>query len=338
MMSVTVAIHVNNKSVRHSGFSYFEDLKQNFTKEPTIFVSVPSYRDVECKGTLSEIFHKAKNPYRIYVGVTEQNKLPDEACVTESLGNWRTHVRLKRFLYTEAKGVTFARYWCSMLYQGEAYYLQIDSHTKFTQDWDSELIRMMTELEKTHPKPMITHFPKSDDNLSVTNDVPVLYKSKFNNTGIPTFEATIKRAEPHLFYPSPFTAGEYKSTRGEVLTEVPFDPDLPFVAEEEILYSARFYTSGYDFFAPDKNIVYHHYIRADSPKVWLDNPTYQNEIQYGRNKIQYLLGISDERPPADRMRNFRYGMGHARTLAQYEAYCGIDFKNHTTNTESLFTH
>ena len=40
--------------------------------------------------------------------------------------------------------------------------------------------------------------------------------------------------------------------------EVPFDPELPYLFDgEELLYSARLWTSGYDLFAPVANAVFH---------------------------------------------------------------------------------
>lgn len=43
----------------------------------TIFVSVASYRDRECAPTLLDGFKRAKNPFRLYFGVAEQNMPPD---------------------------------------------------------------------------------------------------------------------------------------------------------------------------------------------------------------------------------------------------------------------
>lgn len=43
------------------------------TDTKTIFISVASYRDVECARTLLDGFKRAKNPFRLYFGVAEQN-------------------------------------------------------------------------------------------------------------------------------------------------------------------------------------------------------------------------------------------------------------------------
>ena len=72
------------------------------------------------------------------------------------------------------------------------------------------------------------------------------------------------------FMESPFVGAGFQLSGADVLLEVPFDPklDMLFVGEE-ILYSARLWTRGWDMYAPDMNLVWHHYNRyipAASPE------------------------------------------------------------------------
>ena len=62
---------------------------------------------------------------------------------------------------------------------------------------------------------------------------------------------------------SPFVGAGFQLSSADVLIEVPFDPklDMLFVGEE-ILYSARLWTKGWDMYAPDMNLVWHHYNRC----------------------------------------------------------------------------
>ena len=48
----------------------------------TIFVSIASFRDPDCKETLKSLFTNAKHPERVYVGICEQNatNAPNEIC------------------------------------------------------------------------------------------------------------------------------------------------------------------------------------------------------------------------------------------------------------------
>jgi hypothetical protein len=54
-----------------------------------------------------------------------------------------------------------------------------------------------------------------------------------------------------------------------MLREGPFDPLLPYIfMGEEILLSARLWTSGYDIFSPTQSLLGHHYVRNHKPKFW----------------------------------------------------------------------
>lgn len=64
------------------------------------------------------------------------------------------------------------------------------------------------------------------------------------------------------FMDSAFVGAGFQLSSADVLLEVPFDPKLNMMfVGEEILYSARLWTSGWDMFAPDMNLVWHHYNR-----------------------------------------------------------------------------
>ena len=111
--------------------------------ENTVFVSVASYRDKICPTTLESIYQNAAHPKKIFVGICQQNDAGDVDCIEVGLQNMRQYknqVRVLRLRYNEAKGPTYARFLCSTLYNGEEYYLQIDSHCKFVKDWDIQLI------------------------------------------------------------------------------------------------------------------------------------------------------------------------------------------------------
>ena len=59
----------------------------------------------------------------------------------------------------------------------ESYFLQIDAHTLFEDEWDQTLINHLTEIKKYHSKPILTGYPNDFDadtlrkNLHVPNAV-----------------------------------------------------------------------------------------------------------------------------------------------------------------------
>lgn len=66
-------------------------------------------------------------------------------------------VRLYNVNESESLGPYMARYLGSKFYRGEQYYLQIDSHSEFVQNWDTKLIKMVEDAPAE--KPVISAYP-----------------------------------------------------------------------------------------------------------------------------------------------------------------------------------
>jgi hypothetical protein len=302
----------------------------------TIFVSIASYRDSECAATLRSMFANADNPARVFAGVCEQNNFSqaEEACVPAALPK---NVRRISIGHMEAKGPTYARYLCSTLYQGETWYAQVDSHTRFVKGWDTKAIASAKQCPSA--KPVLTHYPRKTEEYSAdggdndTKGVPVLCKSTFDSNGVPTFESVImdppKDGRPR---PVPFVSGGFVFMPGTAAKEVPFDPDLPHLFQgEEILHSARLWTSGYDFFTPLHNIVYHQYERKDKPKFWKDVPGWHGIQAQTLRKVRRLLGL--QQPP---LPGYTHGMGTVRSLEAYWKFAGVDILKKTSDSKTRF--
>lgn len=294
----------------------------------TIFVSVASYRDSDCIETIKAMFDSAAEPDRIFVGICEQNSAESkEACVPGDF-EWNHRVRRLTIPHMEAKGPTYARYLCSTLYRGEAHFCQIDSHTRFVKGWDAKAI---ADLRKCPTKKaVLTHYPHDWDQNKKggTADVPVLCKSSFDDSGILTFEA-VSIASSGKPKPVPFVSGGFVFAPGSMVRDVPYDPDLPHLFQgEEILYSARLWTTGYDFFTPTQNLVYHKYGRETAPKFWGEVPGFQ-EAQAGTlAKVKGILDGSNK-PAA-------FGLGKARPLAKYWKFANVDHAAKTSSSEAKF--
>lgn len=300
--------------------------RERYDEEETIFVSIASYRDADCLNTLRSLFSQAARPGRVFVGVCEQNgPAAAEVCLPVEF-EWHDQVRRVSVPSREAKGPTYARYLCSTLYRGETYFLQLDSHMRFEKGWDDRAIAMLRACPST--KPVLTHYPHDyDQGATGVREVPVLCKSKFDAQGLVTFEAdTLPPSEAPK--PVPFTAGGFMFGPGSLVREVPYDPDLPHLFQgEELLYSARAWTAGYDFFTPTANLVWHHYYRKDSPKFW-DEVDYSAAQARTVDKVKRLL--------AGGMPGYAYGFGTARTLEAYWEYAGIDWAAKTTSSQAKF--
>lgn len=293
-----------------------------------IFVSIASYRDNRCPTTLNSIYKNAKNPERIYVGICQQNKESDIECVNMNdpiIRKYTSQIRIKKVSYEEAKGPTWARYICSKLWNGEEYYLQIDSHTLLVKDWDDKLKRMIKRLNN---KSVISHYPPAIEEYDVnkvSTNVPRICRAFFNERGMISFEGAEHIETNNNLQKVPYVAAGLFFCRSEFLKELPYDPDLPYLfVGEEILQSIRFWTNGWDIYTPSENVVYHYYTRKEEPKIWTDKNYSDNEATI---KVKEIIGLLKSDKKHD------YNIGKVRTLEEYYKFAGINIYNNTVSKD-----
>ena len=128
-----------------------------------IFVQIASYRDPQLIPTIKSMLENAKKPKNVVIGICRQYH-PEDGFdnLDEFKGDKR--FRVVDVLYTESKGVCWARNQVQQLYKGEEYTLQIDSHMRFEKDWDDTLIKMIKQLQKKgFEKPLLTGYVSSFD-------------------------------------------------------------------------------------------------------------------------------------------------------------------------------
>lgn len=304
-------------------------------KVDSIFVSIASYRDKKCVYTLKDLFLTAKNPEKINVGICQQNKLKSEDCklVEECIKEGlciRDQIKIINMDYKEAKGPAYARYLCSTLYNNEDYYLQIDSHMNFINNWDEKLIMMYNKINKNNDdKKVISTYPLDYKDRN-KKGVPYICESMYNKyKNIPEFQSYIQEAsdEPKLTY---IVACGFLFMSRRAVLDVPFDPYLPYLfMGEEVLLASRLWTSGYDIYSPNINIVYHDYERKDEPKVWDDNKEFSKNNEEVIKKVRYLLGVGDINDVSLELLVDidKYGMGNKRSLEEYLEFGDLDLVN-----------
>lgn len=324
----------------------FGDQPENFRADPAtpirpnqIFVSIASYRDDECKDTVIDIFEKAAHPERVFIGVVQQNKEKEEDCFDRcekcSERKRTGHIRVINFEYLQARGPCFARYQASKLWRGEELYMQIDSHTKFQEGWDDTVFREMARTGDRNA--VLSAYPPTDEQMRefaadgfshmIANCNPVI-----NGDGIASFEAAVIKSPPGPLaerapVPVAFSGAGLVVMYGRALFDTPFDPNLSFLFfGEELLFSARLWTAGYNFYAPVQTFLVHAYGREGKPRFWNDLKNFEACRKKAVMRAKYLLGVArlDEVDPAYRKDLDVYGMGKKRTLKQYEEYAGFD--------------
>jgi hypothetical protein len=271
----------------------------------SIFVQIVSYKNFDVVPTVRDCIHKASDKDNLFFGLCLQQ---DEDTSPEL-----NHPRVKvvRVPPGESRGHGWARHIAQGLYEGQDYTLQVDSGTRFAENWDVELIEAIGRLPSS--KPIITNFPGKYDPANGSKEMSVAYK----------IQPHYMVSESPLTWPAPmknvtdFMRARYLSenfifTRGSHCLECRYDPDLYF-SEVEASITLRSFTLGYDFFHHFKPLVWRDY----SPRLmhWNDDPDWWLKDRASKKRFAEML--------EGRLSDFR--LGEARSLRDFELYSGLDF-------------
>jgi UDP-GlcNAc:polypeptide alpha-N-acetylglucosaminyltransferase len=354
--------------------------KSRTPSSESIFVSVASYRDDECLNTVVDMYDKAARPDLLFIGLVDQRvmgrglygpaatpgNLPDEPCfdiqrdctaplaphAASSLCRFATGVRVMHVPHYMAKGPTFGRFAAAMLRRNETYYMMIDSHNRFAANWDS-IARSQHALltRRGVRKPVLSHYPEgwhgpSNDSVAPGDahaTTTYLCKASFLQTGIPRLAGLVVPVMPDKRpRPQPWGAAGFLFAASTLVDEVPFDPHLDYLFDgEEILYSVRMWTHGWNLYSPGENILFHFYERRSAKKVFTDSRGWTAPQLHSIHRVQHILqlhpvradfnsharvvGVPSPEPGSRVYKELdRYGLGNARTLAAYWRFAGGD--------------
>jgi hypothetical protein len=304
----------------------------------SIFVQIASYRDPQLKPTLKDLLDKADNPEDLVISIAWQHSEEDE---WDNLDEYQDDPRFKiiDIDYKESKGACWARWKLQQQYNGEDYTLQLDSHHRFIEGWDTELIRMYQELEKTSKKPLITSYiPSFDPENDPKGRTQVPWGMKFDRftpEGVVFFLPYTIENRDEIAIPGRFYSAHFAFTTGKFVKEVPHDPKLYFHGEE-ISIAVRAYTWGYDIYHPNKVIAWHEYTRKGRTKHWDNHKDWNDDNLKSHSRMRQLLGVDEERCTPCTKKSFKgFDLGEIRTQADYEEFAGIRFSDRAIKQSTL---
>lgn len=333
--------------------------------ERTIFVQVPSYRDPQLLPTLKDMIGNATSPFLLRIVVCWQHgaeqdiqtfnangfefihTASEEGATVHFLQLHGANIELIDMDYVNSKGCGWARNLAQRRYRGEHYNLQIDSHHRFSGEWDVKMKTLLELLKASSPKPLLTGYPPSFDPdtypLGRQEYTAAIIFDSFSPTGVVRFRSVRLPSPAHgeIAFKAKFVAGGFIFSDGFFIQEVMSDPDH-FFCTEELATSIRAFTNGYEFYHPYVPLLWHQY---DNParKVWDDQSessaansvtsmTLEDRTSAALRKTLALVGLSTGADIGD-FGNF--GLGSQRTLLQYERYTGINFRLRAVHEESL---
>ena len=288
----------------------------------TIFVSIASYRDPECRWTVRDLFKKAVHTERIWVGICWQFQSPEDDWLFQPITR-PGQVRCIGYDARDSLGPCWAKSEAQKLWQAESYLLSIDSHMRFAVAWDVSMIEMLKKCPS--PKPILTTYPapyRPPDKRSVCTPHIVAWEFQ-TDTGL----LRLVGQNRHMDRPKrgAFLAGGFNFCSSSFIEEVPYDPHLYFYGEE-LSMSVRAWTWGWDVYSPHRCLIHHYYAPSNAPKHWRDHPQWWRLNQRSLDRVKRLLGITVH-PQNPAFLESRFGLGEKRSIEDFEDFAGISFSS-----------
>jgi hypothetical protein len=291
----------------------------------SVFVQIASYHDFELGKTIADISVKASGEHEIFFGVHH--------CFYKEREIHIPSVPNLKIIESQAPdniGVGIARGLANSFYDGQDYYLQVDSHTRIYPNWDRSLINLVNRyLDEGISRPLLTAYPGSysyDDNLREYNEYtadvtaisfaqkPAMFATQLipSQLAITPDQGDIQRSVSAGFI---FSTGDF--------ADVGFNEKIMFWGEE-ILLAASAYTNGFELRIPDRQYAYHLYFEHDAVfqknmrrHIWNDFPDeYASKDAISKAEVVDIFTTR---------RIGRGALGYLRTLEEYGQYSGLDF-------------
>lgn len=320
-----------------------------------IFVSIASYCDPELIPTLKDMVNTAQYPQNLNIAVCWQHDEDETLFINAgmTLLEKKQHREFEHFTFSycgatlniisvhfsKSHGACWARNQAEMFYQQEAWFLQIDSHCRFVENWDSEMTAMIATLRKDSAKPVLSTYPPGYDPQD-ENDrkqfINRLIFREFTPDGILMLSSTTIQEQAPVR--GSYLAGGFIFADGSFVEDVPNDPEI-FFAGEEIAMAVRAFTQGYDVYTPHKILLWHYYGRNHERKIWSDHSNEAKQAgtvdlawwerdKISKCRVRTVLGVEATLHDLG-----RYGYGLVRSLADFERTIGANFEHRTVQPE-----
>lgn len=286
---------------------------------PSIFVQISAYHDHELHKTIIDCIAKSSGVNSLYFGVHVCYKDIDDIVYVNM-----PNIKYVKSQAPEGLGVGQGRYLANELYNGEDYYLQVDAHTRFTQNWDINLIEDHNLYTEQGCNPALTSYPSGyhyENSKIVYDQNPTVvfadFEKKQETNKTDFLHQTSMTNEIGNIFTRALSAGHVFAS-GDIAKIKP-NREM-FNWGEEFLTAIRLFTHGYDLMLPTKQNLYHLYY-GDRPEnqrrlSGKDYPA-QTDIIFAKsqNEIKRILSdkiIGDQE------------LGSVRTLEDFWYYADIN--------------
>jgi len=287
-----------------------------------IFVSIASYRDPDLINTVKSCYENAKNKHLLYFSIfsqAEDNEHVNLSFIPEN------QIRYIRTHWSESKGACWARSISTDNLIGK-YFLQIDSHSRFKNNWDELIINNYIDAQKFWGnKIIITSYPDPFELNEDGTDSLIEYHSLKKLKAFWHEESKMIQSSPNwedvvdivngdeIFF---LSANCYFSLI-DIVKEIPYDELLYFTGEEPSL-ALRAYTRGVRLISPVVKFMYTNYNRPNSNRKlhWEDHSEWWKLNQDSYKRLSLIM-------TGDQSLG-EYGIKSPLLFEQYQKIVGIN--------------
>lgn len=252
-----------------------------------IFVSIAAYEEPDLIKTIKNCLKTANNPENIIFGISLQYKNePDLSFLKNSSRIIRFNNNIRKL---GSPGIIEIRSAIRKLCDNEDYFLQIDSHTTFIDEWDSNLIRDIEELN-INKKTIISKQIQEIENISESYTIWEIYKDSLSDFLVgsikeDTENIIINRLVNDKYFINYYVSGNFIFSKMEWVKTMQF-PDYHKIPYEEQELSLVTFCNDYQVVAPRRT---NQYIFAgnDSKYTMPRNPEYWDFVGSDKNNPRH---------------------------------------------------
>lgn len=287
-----------------------------------IFVSIASYRDTQIFDTLKSLYEEVSDPNKVRVIVHLQDT---NSQYTKILELDYPNLEVIFTPFNKAKGVVWARNRIKDKYNGEDYFLTVDSHSRFKQNWDLILINQLNSIEEdkvvlsTYPN----HFDVPDPEkkyLNLPYNAPLIIDRFINPDSDLDNRLKAKNLpslEDYQIVDTKWVSAGFAFAKGEWVNETKIPEQMVFNGEEDA-QTFLSYLKGWSIKLASEATIWHNYEYRTT-----------EEVPYRTHNNQYLL----EDNSVEEINNLLFNQTYQKSLQDLENYLGIKFK---TSTKTIF--
>ena len=145
--------------------------------QETIFLMIASYRDFQCRETITSAYARSDHPERLYVGAVDQTVPGDTGCFDleipctvnsdQPMCIYRDQISIFPVDASMATGPVTARHIGDRMYRGQTFVMQMDAHCLFVRQWDTQIIE---QWKQTHNEMAVLSSYLTDTKGSFTSE------------------------------------------------------------------------------------------------------------------------------------------------------------------------